>query len=48
MQPVRWSRRLARSGTFVWLVVAVVALAGCSSIATVPLPGVAALVIPLR
>ena len=44
MQPVRWSRRLARSGTFVWLVVAVVALAGCSSASTVPLPGIGPLV----
>lgn len=43
MQPVSWSRRLARSGTF-WLVVAVVALAGCSSAASVPLPGVGPLV----
>ena len=44
MQPVSWSRRLARSGTFVWLVVAVVALAGCSSAGSVPLPGVGPLV----
>jgi hypothetical protein len=44
MQPVSWSRRLARSGTFAWLVVAAVALAGCSSVAPVPLPGVDPLV----
>ncbi len=44
MQPVSRSRRLARSGTFVWLVVAVVALAGCSSASTVPLPGIGPLV----
>jgi len=37
MQPVSWSRRPARSGTL-WLVVAVVALAGCSSAANVPVP----------
>lgn len=43
MQPVGWSRRLARSGTL-WLVVAVVALAGCSSVTGVPLPGVGPLV----
>jgi hypothetical protein len=39
MQPVRWSHRLARVGIF-GLVVAVVALAGCSSGVAVPLPGV--------
>jgi hypothetical protein len=44
MQPVRSSRRLARSGTFVWLVVAVVALAGCSTTPGVPIPGAGPLV----
>jgi hypothetical protein len=43
MQPVRWSHRLARVGIF-GLVVAVVALAGCSSGAAVALPGVGPLV----
>lgn len=43
MQPVRWSRRLVRVGIF-WLVVAAVALAGCSSGVSVPLPGVGPLV----
>lgn len=43
MQPVSWSRRLARVGTF-WLVVAVVGLAGCSSGTNITLPGVGPLV----
>ena len=44
MQPVSWSRRLARSGTFAWLVVAAVALAGCSTTPGVPIPGAGPLV----
>lgn len=43
MQPVRWSHRLARVGIS-WLVVAAVALTGCSSGASVPIPGVGPLV----
>jgi len=43
MQPVGWSHRLARVGT-IWLVVAAVALAGCSSVSTVALPGAGPLV----
>ncbi len=44
MQPVSWSRKLARSGTL-WLVVAIVALAGCSSAAEVlPAAGLGPLV----
>ena len=43
MQPVSWSRKLARSGTS-WLVVAIVALAGCSSAPNLPVPGVGPLV----
>lgn len=43
MQPVGWSHRLARVGT-IWLVVAAVALAGCSSASSVALPGVGPLV----
>jgi hypothetical protein len=39
MQPVSRSRRLARVG-IVWLVVAVVALAGCTSGTSISLPGV--------
>jgi hypothetical protein len=43
MQPVTWSHRLARVG-IVWLVVAAVAVAGCSSAINVPLPGTGPLV----
>ena len=43
MQPVSWSHRLARVGT-VWLVVAAVALAGCSGASNVALPGTGPLV----
>ena len=38
MQPARWARTFLRIGTF-WLVVAGLALAGCSSTANVTLPG---------
>ena len=43
MQPVSWSRLLARYGTS-WLVAASIALAGCSSGVNIPLPGASPLV----
>jgi hypothetical protein len=43
MQPVGWTHRLARVGT-IWLVLAAVALAGCSSLSNVALQGAGPLV----
>ena len=37
MQPVSWSRLLVRHGTY-WLVAAAIALAGCNSAISVPVP----------
>ena len=43
MQPVSWGRSLVRVGTS-WLVAAAIALAGCSSSVSIPLPGTGPLV----